>query len=377
MKLFSSIAKRFGFGFFTTLVITSSLSIEVSWAISETHYHSQFYSSVLPHFKSAKLDYFIGKNENKIAYTAFENPHEIGALVILPGRGLPMINYSELIYDLDSLGLSTYIMDHRGQGFSDRSAPHSKVQYVEKFQDYVDDLQIFMRKVVQAKSHKKVILLAESMGGAIGTLYQIQNPTSFDGVILSAPMFGVVGLSELSWLASPIANSKINSGQGSEYFFHEQETIPFAMNLVTSSQERYEVRLDLYREFPDTTIDGVSYQWMAAILDGMSAVQSNLKSYSAPTLILQAGKDLVAKKSSQKYFCQNTPHCQLMLFPESMHELLFERDEIRNQVLEVVQNFIRDLLSNITYSPFPIKLPSEDYIQLNLAKIENQKLPAR
>ncbi len=327
-------------------IIQLSLFEKWGWTIPETHYRSEYYESILPRFLKSNLGQFIGKKNKKIAYSIFENPNEKAALVILTGRGLPMINYTELVTDLEPLELSAYLMDHRGQGYSDRIVTPPHVQFVDHFQDYVDDVHTFFTQIVQAKKHKKIILIGESLGGAVGTLFQIQNPGIVDGIILSAPMFGVVGLSELSWIASPIANAEIRSGHGADYFLHEEKDPAFFGNLLTSSRERYLVRQEFYREYPETLIDGVSYQWISAILDGMAEIKSKVNLYSTPTLLFQAGKDQVVKKRSQNYFCANTRRCQLVKIPDSKHELLFERDQIRNQVIQEIQKFIEDLLAS-------------------------------
>ena len=79
-----------------------------------------------------------------IYYRKFEikpPAEEVGAIVISNGRTESMAGYPELIWDLHQQGYSVYILDHRGQGFSTRLLPDPQKSYVEKFEDYVDDLR--------------------------------------------------------------------------------------------------------------------------------------------------------------------------------------------------------------------------------------------
>ncbi|HEX7190512.1 MAG TPA: alpha/beta fold hydrolase, partial [Thermoanaerobaculia bacterium] len=120
---------------------------------------------------------------------AATNPQN--AVVIVNGRTESMLIYDELIYDLNRLGYTVYIHDHRGQGLSGgrlRAAPERG--YVANFDDYVADLEKFINERVLPAHHANLYLLAHSMGGAIATLYLEKDPnrTIFKAAALVTPM---------------------------------------------------------------------------------------------------------------------------------------------------------------------------------------------
>ncbi len=116
-------------------------------------------------------------------------------LVILPAQGVVLETYAETLFDLQNslpFPLKVYGMDHRGQGESDRILPDSQAQYVDQFQDYIADLHQFLTSIVQKENpNGNIIFLGDSMGGAIGALFDQSYPGMVNSMILSAPMFGI------------------------------------------------------------------------------------------------------------------------------------------------------------------------------------------
>jgi alpha-beta hydrolase superfamily lysophospholipase len=96
---------------------------------------------------------------------------------IVPGKGEASIFYAELIRYLNELGLNVYIIDHPGQGFSDRFDRNGKIEYenVEikyyqqcdciDFDTNADALLSALYAINQRlKPGKKMTVLAHSMG---------------------------------------------------------------------------------------------------------------------------------------------------------------------------------------------------------------------
>ncbi len=94
-----------------------------------------------------------------------------------------------------------YSFDHRGQGLSDRLLPDSDMGHVYDFNDYIDDMELVLQQL-NLSGYQQRFVISHSMGGAIATRYLQTHPDhNFDGLILSAPMFGI----NLPWYLSPIA----------------------------------------------------------------------------------------------------------------------------------------------------------------------------
>ena len=87
------------------------------------------------------------------------------------------------------LEYSVYILDHRGQGFSGRMVEDTQIGHVEKFNDYVTDLNTFVLDVAKpANAGQNLFLVAHSMGGCIGSLYIETYTDDIDATILCSPM---------------------------------------------------------------------------------------------------------------------------------------------------------------------------------------------
>src|SRR3954471_21039664 len=133
--------------------------------------------------------YFAGVDDVTIAYMRFVHPTSDTGLVISSGRTESFIKYKELIYDFWRQGFSVYILDHRGQGLSGRILQdRAQMGHVRDFGDYVADLRTLVGTVVRPAEHRRLALLAHSMGGAIASLYIEEYKSDFDAAVLFSPM---------------------------------------------------------------------------------------------------------------------------------------------------------------------------------------------
>jgi lysophospholipase len=295
------------------------------------------------------LDTFRDSNGVSIAYRVFrpvdENYQpllkERGALVILPGRGMPMDVFAETIYDLAPLGYTIYILDHRGQGKSGRLVLNSQKQYVESFDDYVQDVDYFIKHVVLLEKHENLFLLAESMGGAIASLYMKQNPAHpFKAAVLAAPMFGVNTSPYPEFLLYGAAQLVSYFGGKECYFFGQGDYMPIAAkdSIVTKSEARYDMMKNVFEKHNCAT-GGVTFQWFVAAKNVVSQLENF--SFNIPTLIVQAQHEHVVKNQIQNIICQRSENCNVVVIDDAYHELLLERDVVRDRLLTETMNFFK------------------------------------
>ena len=111
------------------------------------------------------------------------HPEASASVVISSGRIESLVKYKELVYELYQNGYSVFIHDHRGQGMSGRLALNLQIGYVSDFDDYLQDLNIFVEQVVKPNSVAQLKLLCHSMGSAIGALYCLAHPEDFEQVV--------------------------------------------------------------------------------------------------------------------------------------------------------------------------------------------------
>ena len=272
-------------------------------------------------------------------------------VVVVNGRTESYLKYQELAYELTQQGYQVLMFDHKGQGLSARLADHPNKGHIEDFQQYIDDMHQLISSVVLAdKVHtdKKLplYLLGHSMGGAISTLYLQQHPDVFQKAALSAPMHGINGkLAYDEWDACRLASTvTLFSTQGYAGFADKPyAAMPFEGNDLTGSKQRYQWMQSLYQDNPQLQLGGATWGWLDQACTVLPQIQQQADKIKIPVLVMQAELDTLVSARAQQEFCTalaNNPNSGcvdgLQVIKGAKHELLFEQDEIRQQVLEKV-----------------------------------------
>lgn len=105
-----------------------------------------------------------------------------GALVIMHGLKDHADRYAEVAQALVKEGFAVHAFDLRGHGDSE-----GERVWVESFDDYLSDLDGFVKTVKARHPGRPVFVMGHSMGGAIATLSVIEKKTEVAGLVLSAP----------------------------------------------------------------------------------------------------------------------------------------------------------------------------------------------
>ncbi len=235
-------------------------------AISEADYANQYAARVRPFYEGGTFGEFAGTDGLLIKYAAFEQDNETGALIILHGKSESYIKYAEIVYDLQDTGLSCYLMDFRGFGFSERLLDDDPQKvYVDTFDDYVEDLKTFIDTVVMAKPHAKLFILAHSMGGCIAARYLEKNPGSVDAAILNSPMLQINTGSYPPSVAYAIASLATTLGMGAQYALGQgPRDDPYFFDATTThSYARWSTwEEDLIPNNPVIRSGGATYSWV-------------------------------------------------------------------------------------------------------------------
>lgn len=301
---------------------------------------------------------FRGIHGVRIAAMAFPHPDGKEGIVISSGYGESLIKYREVVYNLWHAGYQVYILDHRGQGLSDRlikptAAQQSDPQavkrvhdlgYVDDFDDYVSDLKTFVEKEAK-RENKRLFLLAHSMGGTIASLYLEKFSTDFSAAVLSSPMHQPD--------LSPIPNQacwlfKLGPRRSYVWGYGPYVSREFdADRDLTSSRIRNDIlkRGELDRH-PQAQLGGPSFKWA---YEGCKAANRSIRDagrISADVLLFQAEDDRVVKADGQQKFCNamnyaRSGSCTLRLVKGARHELLIERDAHRDLVFGELLSFFK------------------------------------
>lgn len=290
---------------------------------------------------------FLGQLGVLIRCRAFLNASRRGAIVIAAGYTENMRKYSETAFDLYQAGFSVFLYDHRGQGYSQRLLPDPTLGTIDEFDYFADDLHQFVTTVVRKdlrgtnQSLDHVYLLAHSMGGAIGALALEKYPGDFRAAVLSAPM---LKLNSRGWneIAAQIfldAQSLLGRDQLPVAAPRDPSTITFSQNTVTHSEARFEFQRQVLTNEPSLKIFAPTQRWVRKAIAGSRTARKNGASARSPILILQATEDSFVEADGQREFCQAAAQCKILVVQNARHEILQERDAIRDVALKTAIEF--------------------------------------
>jgi lysophospholipase len=294
-------------------------------------------SAALKHIKArGTISTFKGKGGVELSYASLPaKGASKGALVIVPGLTEPWAKYLEVVWDLRNEGYDIFLLDHRGQGLSQRLLPDAQKSYVQNFADYSDDLHTFVTTVVAKNGKakpKKTVMLAHSMGGAIATRYAQRFSAHVDQLILSAPMhevntgqFPPAVARAISWTASNVGLSR-NIAPG-----------PGEPRITTQSKPHQKLVADIKAQNPTLEVADVTFGQVEALLAGSQRIRDAPQKLKTPTVVLQAGADTFVGNKGQDQVCAAAAQCKLVRFEGSAHEILNERPHIRQKALQLIR----------------------------------------
>lgn len=218
------------------------------WETRENAFAAFSMGPLTDFWRQREEDEFMGVGDIPVRFVRFHDEKNDRVIVVCPGRIESYIKYAELAYDLFHLGFDVLIIDHRGQGLSGRMLPDTHRGHVDNFSDYVDDLAAFWQQEVQPGPWRKRYILAHSMGGAISTLFLQRHKHQCDAIALTAPMYGIV-IRFPDWMVRHLldwAEGHQRIREGYAIGTGRWRALPFAINVLTHSRQRYRRNLRFY-----------------------------------------------------------------------------------------------------------------------------------
>jgi lysophospholipase len=272
-----------------------------------------------------------------------------GTVCLLGGRGEFIEKYFETVADLQRRGFAVATMDFRGQGGSVRELANPRKGYVRDFADHDRDLTRFMRDVVLPDCPPPYIALGHSTGGNILLRQATAQNSWFERMIISAPLlhFAPASLPLPERQVALLMETLCLLGLGQQYarrrldddFF---EHMPFEGNDLTSDRERFNRNLDVLRLAPELATGGPTVAWIRAACRSMKVLaQADFPNkVRVPVLLIAAGADKVVSTLAIEEFARRLKIGSHVIIPGSQHEILQERDELRQQFWAVFDGYV-------------------------------------
>ena len=281
----------------------------------------------------------------RAAYWMPETDKPKGTVCILQGRAEFIEKYFEVVGELRARGFAVVAFDWRGQGFSQRQVGNPRKGHVRRFADFRHDLEAVRDQVLMPYMPEPHFGLAHSMGGAIALSAAHESWLPFRRLVTTTPMIAlciirhsrptVALVRVLRWLG--FGRAFVPGGGETSI-----ATLPFKGNRLTSDPVRYARNAHVAHMIGEGAIGAPTIAWldsafrfMKRFTDPRYALKIRL-----PTLVVAAGGDPVCATPATERFASRLKAGHAIVIPGARHEILMERDVIREQFWAAFDAFI-------------------------------------
>lgn len=294
--------------------------------IDEENFEAVMKNEIEPFLESVRKDgYFESFDLKKIHFEAYEHENAKAAVLVLHGFTESAEKFREVSYYFYNEGYSVFAPDLRGHGKSYRTSQKPGTVNADSFDDYAEDLEMLINKVIlPAAGGKDLYLYAHSLGSTAALLYMQKNPGIIKKAVLSSPMLcGNMGMpvgiaKAVAGLLCTLGGKNI-SAPGRCRFDPEQS--------VENSDDTSEARFRFYHEKRKADIllqtNGPSFGWVKASLEARDSIfkEENLKKLTVPILLLKPQEDRQVLESWQDKFAEKVKSVRVVKIPGSKHEI--------------------------------------------------------
>ena len=267
------------------------------------------------------------------------------AVVIVHGYTECAEKFRELAWYFIQNGFSVFAMDQRGHGKSVREVEDLSVTHVDKFSDYLRDLEEFMEKIVEPRTRgQKLCLFGHSMGGAVAAFALIEHPEWFSRAVLNAPMIAPITKPLPRQAARIMGRMYCLMGKGKERAFVGKPFDPAREKYETSfmtSRARFEyyqqkrvAREELHNCSP-------TYSWVCEAAGVTEPLLHRAQMIRVPVMLCQAIQDTIVVLEDQERFIKKVPDGKLVKF-DGKHELYSSHDEVLGDYVNQIIDFMSE-----------------------------------
>ena len=247
-------------------------------------------------------------------------------VIVLHGIGYYSGPYRVIADALNPLGIGVYAMDARGHGLS-----CGKRSYVGTASQVEEDVSAMVRMVRERQPSAEIILLGESMGGALALNWAKDHDHEIAGLVLLAPALGVSGDQLYRWgnlcllpyllfarryPAIDLAGKRLEESSRLPSFIQSRRSDPLAYQKVS-----FGYLLDIHH---------MTSGWRSKIAPRVKT----------PMLIIQGAEDRIVSKPYVAQFAKlsASPDKSLKIFPEVRHTTLWDPDTPK--ILKLISEWV-------------------------------------
>ncbi|MCQ8186144.1 alpha/beta fold hydrolase [Parvularcula maris] len=279
--------------------------------------------------EGASASYFESFDGATIRLVDYGGSGERGVCLVVPGWTEPAEKYAEVALDLRDRDFAVHCIDPRGQGLSLRLCTEDQRGRIDDFAKYVGDL----RHAVGLLGTDRLTLLGHSMGG-LTVLSYLCSGGNAQCAVLSAPATRIfphvwqrLGVRAAAGLLCRLGlQDRPLSKEGGE-------AMVFEGNSFTSDEKRHGYLKGLLETSDDLRLPRQTPAMVRALHRQQRWLdREGLGQLRVPTAIVSASEDSVVDSTHHQEIAK--AHPELITLTEiegAKHEILMERDELRDQ----------------------------------------------
>ena len=267
-------------------------------------------------------------------------------MCIFPGRNEFIEKYFEVVGELRRRGFAVAVLDWRGQGGSSRLTRSAMKGHIADFADYEEDLAHFMRGAVLPDCPAPYYALAHSMASTVLFSVATKRGCWFSRMVMTAPMVKLMGLPMSQGLCGRLADGLTLLGFGKQALPSRDKdswtSEAFEGNPLTSDRERFFRNVSVLRAAPGLAVGPPTIGWLNAACEAMARLGNEkfAPRIRVPALLVAAGDDKVVSSEAIEDFSSRLRAGSQLVLRGSRHEILQERDSIREQFWAAFDAFV-------------------------------------
>lgn len=313
--------------------------------VDEKNYANVMKNEVEPFLAEIREEGYFNTTDGKLLHFEAHTVKNAKAnIVIAHGFTESAEKFREMAYYFVKNGFNAFALDHRGHGHSYRMAGDTETVRLNKFSEYIEDLNTFVNDIVIPKGNGLPMhLFGHSMGGGIAARYIQVYTDVFEKAILSSPMIcaqtgAPVPLAKtIMGLASAVGLKNVSVPGMCK--FNPDATYE---NSSDTSKARFDYYLAKKISDPLYRTAGPSFGWISEALKLTDHLldDSNCSKVSAKVLIFQPEQDAKVISSYQDVFARKLSDAKLVHISNSKHEIFATTNDVLKIYLDKIFEFL-------------------------------------
>ena len=297
----------------------------------------------------AEVFAFTSADGAKLRAATFETENPRGAVVLMTGRSEFIEKYFEVVSELQTRGFNVAMMDWRGQGLSERLLPVREKGHITDFGAYKGDLRAFTEEIVKKRFSGPYVLMTHSMGGVPALQLLADGYRQFVGAVLCAPMTRLFENKLQRRLIKTLAGAACRLGASRSAIFGVKEhSMDFEGNVLTNDAARHARFRDLQATAPNAIIREPTYGWLHAAMEAIDDIHepARMAELKTPVRIISAENDQLVSTKDHPVIAALNPLIDVVTVKDALHEILMDRDPMRDAFWRAFDSFIDPLVSD-------------------------------